>query len=308
VIAACYGFAPSVLCIRDRDGKIRAASPGIYVGGRFRGWRWASLPFTDVCAPLADGAGAAEAFAAALAHHQRESGLKAIEIRSAVPGDAGSQYPLGYRHVIPLAADDREVFRRLRERSRRAVRRASREGLVARREPDLRSAQLGFWRLHCATRRKLGVPVQSRAFFDAIWERMVERDKGYVLSAYLGDRPVASAVFLEHGPHLVYKFSASEPALAHLRGPSLVLWEAIRLACRKGQARLDLGRTELEHDGLRYFKQGWGAEEEPLGYTYFGEGAPAKSRGAEGAVGQLIQRSPVFLARTIGRVAYRWAA
>lgn len=215
---------------------------------------------------------------------------------------------LGYRHVIPLAADEREVFRRLRERTRRAVRRASREGLVVRREPDLRSAHLGFWRLHCATRRKLGVPVQSRAFFDAIWQRMIERDSGHVLSAYLGDRPVASAVFLEHGPNLVYKFSASEPGLAHLRGPSLVLWEAIRIACRKGQARLDLGRTELEHDGLRYFKQGWGADEEALGYTYFGEGVPAKSRGAEGAVGQIIQRSPIFVARTIGRVAYRWAA
>lgn len=308
VIASVYGFAPSVFCLRDEDGSIRAASPGLHVGGRLRGRRWVSVPFTDSCAPLADDAAAAGAFAAALDRHRRESGLKAIELRGEAGGDAGTRHAVGYRHVIPLAGAEDAVFRRLSERTRRAVKRTRREGLVVRREPDLRAAHDGFWRLHCATRRKLGVPVQPRAFFDAVWQLMVERDHGYVLSAYLDSRPVASALFLQRGPTVVYKFSASDPGLADLRGPSAVLWEAIRTAREKGQARLDLGRTEFAHEGLRYFKLGWGSEETTLTYTFLGRGAPAESRGGEGAVGRVIQRSPTIVARTIGRVAYRWTA
>jgi CelD/BcsL family acetyltransferase involved in cellulose biosynthesis len=308
VIATCYGFAPSVFCLRDEGGNMRAASPGLHVGGRLRGRRWISLPFTDACAPLVDDAATAEAFAAALDRHRQERGLKRIEIRGEVPGNLGNRHGVGYRHVIPLTPDEHGIFRRLRERTRRAVKRARREGLVVRREPDLVSAHSSFWRLHCATRRKLGVPVQPRAFFDAIWRLMIERDCGYVLSAYLDSRPVASAVFLEHGQTVVYKFSASEPDLTRLGGPSAVLWEGIRTASEKGQARMDLGRTELGHEGLRYFKLGWGSEETRLAYTYFGKGAPAESRGTEGAVGRIIQRSPTIVARSIGRVAYRWTA
>jgi CelD/BcsL family acetyltransferase involved in cellulose biosynthesis len=308
VIASTYGFAPSVFCLRDEDGNIRAASPGLHVGGRLRGRRWVSVPFTDACAPLAEDAAAAEVFAAALDRRRLHSGLKTIEIRGEVAGNAGTRHGVGYRHVIPLTADDDAAFRRLSQRTRGAVKRARREGLVVRREPDLRVAHRSFWRLHCATRRKLGVPVQPRAFFDAIWRLMIERDHGYVLSAYLDSRPVASAVFLEHGPTVVYKFSASDPHLRHLSGPSAVLWAGIRIACEKGQARLDLGRTEFAHEGLRYFKLGWGSEETTLAYTFFGEGTPAESRGGEGAVGRIIQRSPTVVARTIGRVAYRWTA
>jgi hypothetical protein len=307
-IAATYKFAPSVFCLRNEAGQICAASPGVHVGGRVRGRRWVSIPFTDACAPLADNAAAAAAFASALELHRQGSGLKGIEIRGEVAGGAGNTREVGYRHVIPLARDEREMFRRLRERSRRAVKRARREGLVVRREPDLRSARSNFWRLHCATRRKLGVPVQPRTFFDAIWRLMIERGCGYVLSAYLDSRPVASVVFLEHGATTVYKFSASEPGLLSLHGPSAVLWEGIRTGCESGQARMDLGRTEFAHDGLRYFKLGWGSEETTLAYTYFGEGAPAQSRGADSVIGQIIRRSPTVVARTIGRVAYRWTA
>jgi hypothetical protein len=106
----------------------------------------------------------------------------------------------------------------------------------------------------------------------------------------------------------VYKLSASEPDLIRLGGASAVLWEGIRTASDKRQTRMDLGKTELGNEGLRYFKLCWGSEETPLAYTYFGKGAPAGSRGTEGAVGQIIQRSPTIVARTIGRVAYRWTA
>ena len=308
VIAATYKFTPSVFCLRDEAGNICAASPGVHVGGRLRGRRWVSLPFTDVCAPLVDDAATAEAFASALDRHRQVSGLKSIEIRGEMAGDAGNSHGAGYRHVVPLTTDEHGMVRRLRKRSHQAVKRASREGLVMRREPDLRSAHRSFWRLHCATRRKLGVPVPPRAFFDAIWRLMIERNCGYVLSAYLDSRPVASAVFLEHGLTVVYKFSASEPDLIRLGGPSAVLWEGIRTASEKGQARMDLGRTELGHEGLRFFKLGWGSDETMLTYTYFGKGAPTESRGSEGAVGRIIQRSPTIVARTIGRVAYRWTA
>ena len=84
VIAASYGFAPSVFCIRDDGGEICAASPectSVDLSGVAAGYRFRSL---DACAPLADDPAAAEAFAAALDRHRHESGLKGIEVRGDV--------------------------------------------------------------------------------------------------------------------------------------------------------------------------------------------------------------------------------
>ena len=57
-----------------------------------------------------------------------------------------------------------------------------------------------------AKRRRSGWACTAARIFDAIWNRVVEHTIGYVLSAYLDSRPVASAL-REDGPNVVYKLS-----------------------------------------------------------------------------------------------------
>ena len=74
---------------------------------------------------------------------------------------------------------------------------------------------------------------------------------------------------------------------------------------------LHFGRSDVENQGLRAFKSGWGAEERPLAYGTVGSGSrrslphpPGLSRAVEFA----IRSSPPFVCRSLGEAFYRFAA
>jgi hypothetical protein len=91
--------------------------------------------------------------------------------------------------------------------------------------------------------------VYSCEGLQAIWDRVVEHNIGYVLSAYLDSRSVASALFLNHEPNVVYKLSASEPQLIAqaIRGRSL---RTDSHRARGGSSSDAPCKTELGHEVL----------------------------------------------------------
>jgi CelD/BcsL family acetyltransferase involved in cellulose biosynthesis len=165
-----------------------------------------------------------------------------------------------------------------------------------------------FYGLHLRTRRRLGVPVQPRRFLAALWRRLVEPGLGCaVLAEEPGGGAVAAGLFLApSAATAVLKFSASEPAVWHLKPNHLVTWGAIEWACARGCAALDFGRSELHHAGLRRYKASWGADEVPLVHTCLGHSGaalagPGRLRGAMAAV---IRRSPPVVCRALGELLY----
>ena len=85
--------------------------------------------------------------------------------------------------------------------------------------------------------------------------------------------------------------------------------EAIRWACEAGFQSFDFGRTEIENEGLRAFKSGWGAHEIELPYTYFSEDEPKpESALRDRLMGATIRRSPTFVGRLVGEALYRHVA
>ena len=76
-----------------------------------------------------------------------------------------------------------------------------------------------------------------------------------------------------------------------------------------GCVELDMGRTDADNPGLREFKFAWGADEEPLTYTYLGAAPGAEGAGrAAGLLRPIISRSPLAVSRVLGRLLYRYAA
>jgi hypothetical protein len=282
LLADCYGFRGFALAFEDGAGAIRGGLPVLEV----RRGRLVSLPFTDACAPLGDVSGA----------------LPRVEVRAALPGSPSSVR--GVVHRLELAHDAEAVRRGFRPQMRRNVARAERERVVVRTGDSRADLVDVFYELHLRTRRRQGVPIQPRRFFRLLWEQLIEPGLGSVLVAYAGSQPVAAAVFLSWNGTAVYKFGASDPAHRALRPNNLLFWEAIRAACERGDHVLDFGRTELGNRGLREFKSGWGAREEPLLYTHAGGGDGRAAR----ALGAGIRRSPLWVCRAVGEVAYRYAA
>jgi CelD/BcsL family acetyltransferase involved in cellulose biosynthesis len=300
-----YGYSFEAVCIANGAG-IEAGLPIARVESRLTGSRLVSLPFSDTCRPVL-AAGCEPALAAlgdALSDRVSASGL-ALTIHESLPALPEAQVePAFYRHLLKLEADAEEVERRSWSQSaRRGVRRAEREGLRVERRRD-RDALDAFYRLHLATRRRLGVPTQPRRFIRR-FEELFAAGLGFVQIVLDAGRPIAAAVFLTHHGTLTYKYGASDSTSLGKRPNNALFAEVIRRACRDGVRTLDFGRTEIENDGLRRFKRSWGAREAPLAYTRLG-GAGSTAGGArERLMSATIRRSPALVGRLAGETLYR---
>jgi CelD/BcsL family acetyltransferase involved in cellulose biosynthesis len=309
LLRATYGYTITACAVAGEDGRLVAGVPVAAISSRLTGRRLVALPFSDLCPPLVADDGppwAADALRQALEVFQARHGLP-LEVRGT--GDVLQRTTAGERfhhHVLALEPDVTAVERRFaKPQVLRGVRRARREGLIASTATD-RPALEAFFRLHVATRRRLGVPTQPRRFILG-FEALFAHGLGFVVLVRRDERAVAAAVFLTLGDTLLYKYGASDARFLGLRPNNLLFMEAIRWGCENGMRRLDFGRTHWDHESLRAFKLAWGAEEHELRYRHLG-GVPVRGGGrASGMLGAVIRRSPPAVGRAIGEVLYRHA-
>jgi CelD/BcsL family acetyltransferase involved in cellulose biosynthesis len=310
LLHGAYGYAIEACCVAAPDGRLLGGLPVAEVSSRLTGRRLVALPFSDLCPPLiAPEAppGTEVALRDALARLRMDRGAP-LEVRGDGPALRGAAPGERFHHhVIALEDDVAAVARRFtKPQVSRGVRRAVREGLQTRRCVD-RAALLAFYRLHAATRRRLGVPTQPRRFILG-FEELFQQGLGFVLLVHREGEPMAAAVFLAFGDTLLYKYGASDARWLQMRPNNLLFMEAIRWGCEHGMRTLDLGRTHWGQESLRAFKLGWGAQERELRYRYVGGGAPV-ARGARGQrmLAAVIRRTPPLAGRVIGEVLYRHA-
>jgi CelD/BcsL family acetyltransferase involved in cellulose biosynthesis len=312
LLGDCYGYETFALAFHDRSGRILAGLPVVEISGMLRRRRWVALPFTDACAPLVEPE-FEDAFALELARFRAASDVPALEVRTSIEQAQSFRTDVGTIHRLDLTLGIDAVHSGFsRSRVRPEIKRAAREGVAVRRASRAADVTTTFYDLHVGTRRRQGVPVQPRRFFELLWQRVLAPGLGFALIAELEGRPVAGAIFLAWNGTVIYKYAASDEAFRWARPNHLVLWEAIRSSCETGAHTLDFGKTDPANEGLRKFKSGWGAREEPLTYTTFAdETAPPRNgndRLSGRLLGTVIRRSPPWVCRAIGARAYRYAA
>ena len=310
LLSEAYGFRSFVFALVGTDDDVQAGLPLAEVRSPVGRRRWVALPFTDAMPPLLGTADAFE-FTLALERAGREAGAQSIEVRASVSHPRAHSRTDAVTHTLGLGREPNEVLATFhRSQVQRNIRRAVREGVTVRaaeREDDLTGT---FYALHVATRHRLGVPIQPRRFFKLLWRRVIAAGHGFVLLADAQDgSPVAGAVFLTSPRTITYKYGASDAAAWGLRPNHLLFWTAIERACEAGYERFDFGRTDLDDEGLRAFKSGWGTVEEPLVYTTLAERPPTEAAGrAAHAARGILQRSPAIVSRAAGALLYRYAA
>jgi CelD/BcsL family acetyltransferase involved in cellulose biosynthesis len=311
LLAECYGFNASGYALTE-DGRLIAGVPVVETRSLLGGRRWISLPFTDLCPPVAGGNCRLQArLEVEIDAERQRAGVGSVELRATPASDAAVAFDGGLRHTLQLDRDPEIVYSRFKPKQvRHAIRYAERSGVVvsqATREEELSQT---FYALQTATRRRLGVPVQPRRYFSLFWRRIVQPGLGFVLVARIRERPIAAAVFLAWNGSVIYKYSASDAAAWSLRPNNAVLWHAIRWACENGYSIFDFGRTDRANEGLSAFKRGWGAEETSLAYATIGRvGTARPGTGRVAGLGRaVIRRSPSFVCRAVGTALYRYAA
>ena len=302
MLADTYGYEPFALLLRDDSNAVVGGLPFVATRGR-----WVALPFTDSLHPLLLTPATASDMSAAIIVEQRDAHVGTLEVRSPLASAAATVIDRGVLHTLELGEPD-ALFRAFESQVRRNIRKAQISEVSVRRGIEREDLTRVYYGLHAETRRRLGVPTQPRRFFDAIWRRMVEPGLASVLLAYKDGQAIAGAVFLEWNATTIYKFGASDRRHWHLRPNNLLFWECIQIACAAGHRRLDFGRTDLEDVGLRAFKRSWGAVEEPLRYSTFGEMRKAGAGSVGRALRPVLRVAPTCVGRGLGEVFYKLGA
>jgi lipid II:glycine glycyltransferase (peptidoglycan interpeptide bridge formation enzyme) len=308
LIADCYGYNAFNLVVMEQNAVV-AGAPVIEVRRPLRGRRWVSLPFTDSCQPLAQSVAARELFEKSLDEARRRSGADSFELRWALDTPSAQRFEQAYRHTLELQSDPDAVFRRFkRTQVQQRIRKAERSGLRVREGTSLDVLRI-FYSLHVETRRRLGVPVQPFRFFKLFAERLFPEQLAYVLVASLDEKPIAAAVFLRWNRKVLYKYSASLAEYRNYRPNNLLLWEAIKAGCLRGDGVLDFGRSDFGDEGLRAFKAGWGTSESTLVYSTLSSKRVRPPRTATPAfVRAILRRTPRVTTRLVGAVLYKYTA
>lgn len=284
------------------------------VDSRLTGKRLVSLPFSDHCEPLVDGADCMTTLYDVLEDRLSLEGLDYFELRPQRFVDGACALFRAKRtfcfHQIDLRQDLDRLFAKFHKNStQRKIRRAVREGLeyAEGRSPALLDA---FYHLLILTRRRHHIFPQPRAWFRNLLECF--GDDLTIRVASLGGQPIASILTLRHKNVIVYKYGGSDARFHRLGGMQSLFWRTIQAAKQDGLVTLDLGRSDIDQPGLLTFKDRLGAVRSSLTYLRFSQSPPPDSPpagSAESWTSKAMRNGALYLPECIlpvvGSLVYR---
>jgi len=159
---------------------------------------------------------------------------------------------------LDLAPPEEALWNNVRSECRKHIRKATRCGVEVRAEssPDFLDE---YWDMTVETFGKSGLrPTHNRRLLDEIWNRLHHTGHLHALSAIYEGQRIASLIVLRDERVMYNWGSASRQAMRHLPAPSLLQWEAVRLAKRLEIPTYDFISTT---GGPGKFKQSFGPQQ-----------------------------------------------
>ncbi|HEY6182132.1 MAG TPA: GNAT family N-acetyltransferase, partial [Terriglobales bacterium] len=212
-----------------------------------------------------------------------------------------------FHHVLDLRPTVETLFDRLHKSCfQRKIRRAETESLSYA-EGTFDSILKHFYSLFVLTRRRHGVPPQPFAWFRNLRDQFGDAMKIGMVSK--NNRPVASMLTLRYKTTVVYKYGCSDAAFHKFGGMPFLFWHTIQRAKSEGATELDLGRSDVDADGLIAFKNHLGATATTLTYYRYPASLAAPTVLSKlmhsRKVSSFFAHLPPALLRTAGNLFYR---
>jgi hypothetical protein len=123
-----------------------------------------------------------------------------------------------------------------------------------------------YYRLHCCSRKRHGLPPQPLHFFRKIYQHIVSQNLGFVVLATHHTSTISGAVCVHFGRQILYKYAAMDSSCQPIPASYLLFWRIIQWACQNGFQKFCFGKSDAEQEGLILFKDGWRAEKQVLRY------------------------------------------
>lgn len=306
-LESTYRYRPLYFAFFE-EGNIVLLMPLMEVRSPLQGKRGVSLPFTDFCIPhVQKQTSLPEAVQNAIAYGEKNK-WRYIEWRASdYFAERISPQAVFFIHEIDLVQPEHILFSNLKSSNRRNIRKAIRERVNIKIDHSLDSVK-SFYRLHCQTRKRHGLPSQPFLFFKNVFQHILSKGYGAIISASYEERIIAASVFFHFGTSGLFKYGASEMEHQHLRPNNLIMWEAIKWFKSQGFKTMHLGRTALNHTGLLQYKRTWGAKETMLEYYRYDLRKKTFLQNPSGdsvSYNKIFSRTPIFLLRLIGSILYK---
>jgi CelD/BcsL family acetyltransferase involved in cellulose biosynthesis len=307
-----YSYKPVAFTTAPAGAPLKEAIVLCRIRSWLTGTKWISLPFSDHCEPLVEDPAALSLLASAI--RDRVAGqARFAEIRPMTADLAPAGWTAQDRycfHSIDLRPPLEDIHARLhKDGVQRKIRRAEREGIVV--EQGRSDSFLEqFFKLMVFTRRRHGIPPQPFAWFRNLRDCLGPRFTIYL--ARVNGSPIASVLTLRHGQTAVYKYGCSDERLHNMGGMPRLFWQVIQDFKSQEVAELDLGRSDIDNEGLIRFKDHLGAAKTTLQYWQYSK----QPLGQQGFLGRALKsptaqnvlaRLPDPLFRLAGQMLYRHA-
>lgn len=266
VLHDSYKYNPLYFTLINNNKRITILMPIVEIKSLLTGTRGTSLPFSDYSEFLGNDCLHFQDILDQIIDYGRKAGWKYIEIRGPMNLPADIPYSsYYYGHTLELSPNEADTFKLFRDSTKRNIQKGMKSGLEVRICNSVESVKQ-FYRLHCMTRKRHGLPPQPSYFFNNIFQHIIANNQGFVVLASYNKEVIAGAVFFHFGKTAIFKYGASKLRYHYLRPNNLVMWEAIRWCCQNGYSIFCFGRTAPENKGLLQFKSGWGTKQQILRY------------------------------------------
>jgi hypothetical protein len=307
VLSRSYNYQPLYFC-KKKDDKLDCLLPIMEVASPFTGKRGACLPFTDSCEPLAANQNQFQELISRAIELGRKREWKYLEFRGGENFFSNEQpSELYYGHILDLTPGQKQLFASLRDSTRRNIQKAEKLKI----DITISTAQdafISFCNLNALTRREHGLPPQPHRFFACLYDQIISRNLGFIVLASLDKRAIAANVYFHFAGKVIYKYGASDKSYQKFRANNLLMWKSVKWSCDHGFKTLCFGRTEPENDGLRQFKNGWGAREYIINYYKYDlkKGAFVKDvHSINPFFKKIMGKLPLPVLKTMGNILYR---
>ena len=181
IIYETYSFEPGLLVYTNESDEIAGLFPYFVINGFFSRPRIVSVPFSDYSFPLTMGDDVENKILNYLVEQNTSS---FIEIRGPVRDNSRYKVHNIYQGFnLELDPEPSKVYKNFEKRTLvRSIKKAEKEGVIIVEDNSPEGVD-NFYRLNKLTRKKHGVPCQSRKFFEKITEHLASKGLAFILLA-----------------------------------------------------------------------------------------------------------------------------
>ncbi len=173
--------------------------------------------------------------------------------------------------------DKEKVWDNYRSEVRRAIRKAQKNGLSAKRANSKKEVEV-FYRLYHSSMERKGAPSKyPPQWFTAIYEILIKQGTADILFALKEDQLIAGVVLIRSFTSHHYLHNGSDEAHLESRPNDFIVDQIIQEGVKEGKRTLDFMGSDPADLSLIRFKEKWGSRSIDI-HTYIKDVNPLKSR------------------------------